>query len=277
MATEEPTTAQPITEQPMTPESTTEEPTTSAETPDRTSVEPTNSSLITSDSTATGMASSTTNMVQDSSTPNDNTPLTDSTPGEVVDDRVGGGDGASVSVVAAVVLAILVVIVLTILISVLVAVVLSKKRGKTFNITHTNLSLGIANKLYGNNYIIFVLHVISLFFGVYATGKNPSVNDPTYDYVDEKFPTVGYEAAGGNIVFSGDTYHEGVLYHSVGPNASIAEGAGAHIYDDASVNLLPGNESFNHPIYEDPTLSQVYIVLLTILHSRSIGYTPRCR
>jgi hypothetical protein len=99
--------------------------------------------------------------------------------------------------------------------------------------------------------------VISLFFGVHATGKNPSVNDPTYDYVDEKFPTVGYEAAGGNVIFSGDTYHEAVLYHSVGPSASKAEGAGAHIYDDASFSLLPGDESSNHPIYEDPTLSQV--------------------
>ena len=91
-------------------------------------------------------------MVSDSSTPNDNTLPTDSTPGEVVsvDDR-GGGNQASV--IAAVVLAILVAITLTVLISVLVAVILSKKRNKSFNVTHTNLSLGIANKVYGNNYI----------------------------------------------------------------------------------------------------------------------------
>ena len=100
-------------------------------------------------------------------------------------------------------------------------------------------------------------------FLVCATGQSPSVNEPTYDYVDEKFPTVGYEAANGNIIFSGkldDTYHDAVLYHSVGPNASNAgdsEGPGAHIYDDASVQLLPGDKSSNHPIYEDPTLSQV--------------------
>ena len=100
-------------------------------------------------------------------------------------------------------------------------------------------------------------------FLVCATGQNPSVNEPTYDYVDEKFPTVGYEAANGNIIFSGkldDTYREAVLYHSVGPNASSAggsKGAGVHIYDNASVELLPGDKSSNHPIYEDPTLSQV--------------------
>ena len=83
------------------------------------------------------------------------------------------------------------------------------------------------------------------------------MNEPTYDYVDEKFPMVGYEAANGNIIFSGDTDHEAVLYHSVGPSASKTEGAGTHIYDDASVELLPGDKSSNHPIYEDPTLSQV--------------------
>ena len=146
MATEaEATTAQPTTEEPTTPDPTTEEPTTSAETlPDPTTEEP-----ISSDSIATNMASST----------------TDSTPGEVVDDRVGGGGGAPVSVIAAVVLAILVVIVLTILISVLVAVALSKKRGKIFNVTHTNMSLGIANKLYGNKLLwLNILLVISLFF-----------------------------------------------------------------------------------------------------------------
>jgi hypothetical protein len=93
---------------------------------------------------------------------------------------------------------------------------------------------------------------------MYATGQNPSVNDPTYDYVDEKLPIVGYEAAGGNVVFSGDT---AVLYHSVGPNASkaagVSEGAGAHIYDDASVDIiLPGAD---HPVYEDPTLSEVLL------------------
>jgi hypothetical protein len=95
---------------------------------------------------------------------------------------------------------------------------------------------------------------------MYATGQNPSVNDPTYDYVDEKLPIVGYEAAGGNVVFSGDT---AVLYHSVGPNASkasgVSEGAGAHIYDDASVDILPGAESSNHPVYEVPILSEVLL------------------
>ena len=74
---------------------------------------------------------------------------------------------------------------------------------------------------------------------------------------------VGYEAANGNIIFSGkldDTHREAVLYHSVGPNASNAgdsEGAGAHIYDNTSVQVLPGDKSSNHPIYEDPTLSPV--------------------
>ena len=96
------------------------------------------------------------------------------------------------------------------------------------------------------------------------------MNDPTYDYVDEKFPTVGYEAASENIIFGGkleDTYHEAVLYHSTGPSASraqaahtgVSEGAGAHIYDDASVHLLPGTTLSDHPIYEDPTLSQVLL------------------
>ena len=97
------------------------------------------------------------------------------------------------------------------------------------------------------------------------------MNDPTYDYVDEKFPAVGYKAANENIIFSGsleNTYHEAVLYHSTGPSASeahgtpggISDGPGAHIYDDASVQLLPaGSTSSGHPgpIYEDPTLSQV--------------------
>ena len=139
-------TAQATTEEPTIPESTTEEPTTSAETPPDPTTEPTTSS----DSTATDMASFTTNMVPDFSTDNKNTPSTDSTPDEVVDDRVGGG-GTPMSVIAAVVLAILVVIILTILISVLVAVTLSKKQGnQTFNVIHTNQSLGIANKLYGN-------------------------------------------------------------------------------------------------------------------------------
>ena len=96
------------------------------------------------------------------------------------------------------------------------------------------------------------------------------MNDPTYDYVDEKFPVVGYETANENVVFSGsleNTYHETVLYHSTGPSASkshgtpgVSEGAGAHIYDDASVQLLPAGSttSSGHPVYEDPTLSQVY-------------------
>ena len=92
------------------------------------------------------------------------------------------------------------------------------------------------------------------------------MNDPTYDYVDEKFPTVGYRAASKNIVFSGkleETYHEAMLYHSTGPSASqaahtgISGSASAHIYDDASVHLLPGTTLSDHPIYEDPTLSQV--------------------
>ena len=104
------------------------------------------------------------------------------------------------------------------------------------------------------------------------------MNDPTYDYVDDKFPSVGYEAANGNIIFSGkleDTYHEAILYHSTGPSASEAaqagasEGAGAHIYDDASVQLLPGTKSSDYPIYEDLTLSEVlripyYIVGLRV-------------
>ena len=97
------------------------------------------------------------------------------------------------------------------------------------------------------------------------------MNDPTYDYVDEKFPTVGYEAANENVIFSGkleDKYHEAVLYHSTGPSASqaahtrVSGSAGAHIYDDASVHLLPGTTSSDHPIYEDPTLSQVLMLAL---------------
>ena len=95
------------------------------------------------------------------------------------------------------------------------------------------------------------------------------MNDPTYDYVDEKFPVVGYETANENVIFSGsleNTYHEAVLYHSTGLRASkshgtpgVSERAGAHIYDDASMQLLPaGYTSSGHPICEDPTLSQVY-------------------
>ena len=151
MATEaESATAQPTTEEPTTPEATTEEPTptteeptTSAETPpDPTTEEPTSSS----DSTATDMGSSTTNMVPDSSTSNNDTHFTDSTPGEVVDDRVAGG-GAPASVITAVVLAILAVIILTIFTSVLVAVIIvSKKKSNRANV---NLNLGITNQLQG--------------------------------------------------------------------------------------------------------------------------------
>jgi hypothetical protein len=150
------TTAQATAEELTTREPTTE-PTISAY---PTSEEPTSSSPVPSNSITTGIASSTTDMVPVSSMPNDNTLPTDSTPGEPVsiDDGVRGGGSTPVSVVAAVVLAILVVITLTILISVLVAIVLSKKRSKSFNVTHTNLSLGIGNKLYGNNY----LHVIDV-------------------------------------------------------------------------------------------------------------------
>ena len=102
--------------------------------------------------TSEPVASFTTNMAPDFSTPNENTLPTDSTPGEVVsiDDRGSGGGGPPVSVIAAVVLAILVAIILTVLILVLIAVVVSKKWSKkTFNVTHTNLRVGITNKLYG--------------------------------------------------------------------------------------------------------------------------------
>ncbi len=88
--------------------------------------------------------------------------------------------------------------------------------------------------------------------------------------MDEKFSTVGYEAASENIVFSGkreesDTYHETVLYHSTGPSISQAllmgvSEAGANIYDSASVHLLPG-ATLADPVYEDPTLSQVLLAM----------------
>ena len=85
--------------------------------------------------------------------------------------------------------------------------------------------------------------------------------------MDEKFQAVEYEAASENIVFDGkkgDTYHETVLYHSTGPSTSqsVRTGfpvGGAHIYDDASVHLLPedGQARSLDPVYEDPNLSQV--------------------
>ena len=53
------------------------------------------------------------------------------------------------SVIAAVVMAVLLVIIVALLISFIAAVVL-KKRSKKFSVTHTNLQLGVSNRVYGN-------------------------------------------------------------------------------------------------------------------------------
>lgn len=97
------------------------------------------------------------------------------------------------------------------------------------------------------------------------------MNDPTYDYVDDQAPTISYKRA-SDIIFSekgDDAYHETVLYHSSGPSASKAlhtgfsdsTRPGAHIYDDASVQVLLGGSgqpaSSVDPLYEDPLLFQV--------------------
>lgn len=98
------------------------------------------------------------------------------------------------------------------------------------------------------------------------------MNDPTYDYVDENLPTIRYRVTSESIIFNekkleDDTcYHETVLYHSSGPNTAqgvhseYSEAAGAHIYDDASVHVLPegsGQVTSMNPVYEDPVISQV--------------------
>ncbi len=99
------------------------------------------------------------------------------------------------------------------------------------------------------------------------------MNDPTYDYVDDEAPTVSYKKCSENITFNEKkdyTYHETVLYHSSGPSTALGghtgfsdfSRAGAHIYDDASVHILPGGSSqaaSMDPVYEDPVVSQVFI------------------
>ena len=120
----------------------------------------------------------------------------------------------------------------------------------------------------------------------FTTGQNPNVNDPTYDYVDDQAPTTSYKRA-SDIIFNGkgdDAYHETALYHSSGPSASKALHAGfsdltrpgAHIYDDASIQVLPGGSdqaASIDPLYEDPVVSQVLNFCNSLGHNSGMHLT----
>ena len=98
-------------------------------------------------------------------------------------------------------------------------------------------------------------------------GKSENVNSSTYDYVEERKPSVRYNASTERLVINdnlgdgGGVYHEAVLYHSAGPNtlSSIKQAASdEHIYEEGVLYNSPEREV---PVYEDPSLPQVCIII----------------
>ena len=81
------------------------------------------------------------------------------------------------------------------------------------------------------------------------------MNDPTYDYVEEKFPTVEY------TVLIGDK--NGKAYHEAGPSTSNKT-TGAHVYEVDVLYHQPNTSQVRSkdPVYEDPSVSQVCLQLV---------------
>ena len=100
------------------------------------------------------------------------------------------------------------------------------------------------------------------------------MNNITYDYVDENISSVKYRPSSerfdiNRVDEDNGNYHETVVYHSTGPKTTTLDKPpisdnSEHIYerDDYLYHELDGAVPREmHPLYEDPTLSQVCFML----------------
>ena len=106
------------------------------------------------------------------------------------------------------------------------------------------------------------------------TGQSSNINNGArYEHVDKTFSSVKYNPSSEKVMINGidednGNYHETVLYHSTGPKTSTLEKPhisdnSEHIYEDDSLYHELGGADVPgamHPLYEDPTLSQVCFV-----------------
>ena len=83
------------------------------------------------------------------------------------------------------------------------------------------------------------------------------MNDPTYDYVEDKFPAVEYTVSGEKVL-TGDN---GRAYHKSGPSTSnkTVSDTGAHMYEVDVLYHQPNTSQIwsKDPVYEDPSVSLV--------------------
>ena len=86
------------------------------------------------------------------------------------------------------------------------------------------------------------------------------MNDPTYDYVEEKFPAVEDTVSGEKVLIDDKN---GKAYHKAGPSTSNKT-TGAHVYEVDVLYHQPNTSQVwsKDPVYEDPSVSQVCLHLL---------------
>ena len=102
-------------------------------------------------------------------------------------------------------------------------------------------------------------------------GQDFSVNDPTYDYVEDKLPAV----ISGEKVLTG--VKNEIAYHDAGPRTSnkTVSDTDAHMYEADVLCYQPNTSQVwsKDPVYEDPSVSMVRLQLLLKIHATTEVFT----